>query len=342
MAIHEIPSLEDPRFADFAALPAAVHAADPVWASGSEEATLWAFQESVAGRAPLYAVVVLEDGRPVARAAAFAPVRGPGAPLGTIGLFTCLPDNGGAGLTALEACEAFLARQGVRTVQAPRSDPLTVGLQVGGFDLPHTLFTTHHLPHHLDVLLEGGYAVRRRLVAPLMTRANAPDPAGANPAVGPPGVTVRHLDLSRLPRELAAFQDLHGAVFAGAPGGVARTPEDMGRLVGRILPYLDADLVVVAEHGGDVVGSLLCLPDAWQHASRIDRARILSIAVLPGWERRGIGAAMGGFLMRVLLRKGYQSVEGVWVRELNLAPQVLASRFGAVPGRRFAIMEKAL
>lgn len=100
---------------------------------------------------------------------------------------------------------------------------------------------------------------------------------------------------------------------------------------------------MLAESGGEVIGGIICLPDGWQRSAdgRVDRARIVSIGVRPGLERRRIGMAMGVHLMETLLRKGYQSVEGVWVRESNVAPQALAKRFGAERGRRFALLEKA-
>ncbi|MDH5373681.1 MAG: GNAT family N-acetyltransferase [Acidimicrobiia bacterium] len=312
-----------------------IYAKSPVWAPGSAEAASWAFSEAAAERLEMHAVVAVADGVPAARAAAIAP---PGD-IGWIGLFECASDRPGSGPAVLEACESYLTRRGYTSVEGPRSDPLTAGLQIGGFDLPQTLFTTHNPPHYLDLFLDAGYRVATQMVAPIMTRERAPALA-----FEVPDVDVRQVDLNSLTRELASFHRLQGAVFSARPGYVPRSPADTGRLVNRLLPYLDEELVVVAESAGEVVGSLICLPDGWQSAdrSRIDRARILSIGVLPGWERRGLGIAMGSFLMEALLRKGYQSVEGVWVLEYNTAPRELAERFGAITGRRFAMMQKRL
>jgi GNAT superfamily N-acetyltransferase len=320
-----------PEHQAFLTLPHVARAGDPLWAPQSTEAADWAFAE--AARIPMRAFVAVDGGDPVARAAAFTP----GGPVGTVGLFECLPRRGDVGRAVLEECVAHLGRRGVRRIEAPRSDPLTVGLQVGGFDLPQTLFTTHDPPFHLEVMLAAGFHVVRRMVAPLMTRATAPR---LRPPPHPPGITIRPVDPDRLESEVAALGILHRAVFAGAPGRVGIAYEDNRRLVRRILPYLDPDMVVVADHAGTAVGSLLCFPDAWQ-ANHVDRARILSIGVLPGWERRGLGLAMGARLMRVLLDKGFQSVEGVWVREENVAPQALARVFGARPGRTFALLERS-
>jgi ribosomal protein S18 acetylase RimI-like enzyme len=333
LEIIEVTSAGDPTFAAFSSLPDRVYSDDPAWAPDSRENTDWAFAESASGRLPMRAFVVVLDDAPVARAAAFSLA----GQIGWVGLFECVAGHEVAGKRVLDACESLLSGMGYATVQAPRSDPLTSGLQISGFDLPQTLFTTHHPAHYLDVFLSAGYRISTRMVAPIMTRDRAP-----KFTFELSDVVIRPVELDRLDHELASFHQLQGAVFSGRPGYAPRETADTLRLVQRLLPYLDEELIIVAESDGEVVGSLICLPDGWQSPDRnqIDRARILSIGVLPGWERRGVGMAMGSSLMTALLRKGFQSVEGVWVLENNEAPQELAQHFGATPGRRFALLEK--
>ena len=333
--IIEVTSAGDPAFEAFYTVPDRVYPDDPAWAPDSEENTDWALAESTSGRLPMRAFVAVLDDVPVARAAAFTPA----GEVGWVGLFECIAGHEVVGRQVLDACESFLSEKGYSTVQAPRSDPLTSGLQISGFDLPQTLFTTHHPAHYLDVFSSAGYRISARMVAPIMTRDRAPEFTFELS-----NVVIRPAELERLDQELASFHQLQGAVFSGRPGYVSRDSADTLRLVERLLPYLDEELIIVAESDGEVVGSLICLPDGWQSPDRnqIDRARILSIGVLPGWERRGVGMAMGSSLMTALLRKGYQSVEGVWVLEHNEAPQELAQHFGAKPGRRFALLEKQI
>lgn len=333
LKILEAASAGDPAFAAFSSLPDRVYTDDPAWAPDSREATDWAFAQSASGRLGMRAFVAVLDDLPVARAAAFTPE----SEIGWVGLFECVAGHEVAGKRVLDACGSLLSGMGYSTVQAPKSDPLTSGLQISGFDLPQTLFTTHHPAHYVGIFLNAGYRISTRMVAPIMTRARAPEFTFELP-----DVVIRPVELDRLDHELASFHQLQGAVFSGRPGYTPRDSADTLRLVERLLPYLDEELIIVAEYDGQVVGSLICLPDGWQSPDRnqIDRARILSIGVLPGWERRGVGMAMGSSLMTALLRKGYQSVEGVWVLENNAAPQELAQHFGATPGRRFALLDK--
>ncbi len=334
MVIHEVASLDDPRGADFSALPHAVYADDHIWSPESEVAVTWAFTD-----ARPYAVVALEAGRPVARAAAFPGGPGPGEPVGAVGLFECLPGHEDAGRAVLRECESYLAARGAVRVRGPMSDPLVVGLQTAGFELPQTIFTPHNPPWYPEVFRQSGYREVVRMVAPRMTRDRVPELWEEVP-----GVVVRHIDQARLAVEIAAVGDLHRRVFTRMPGQPAHDAADTQRIVARLLPHADPELVILAEHDGQLIGSILCLPDSWQLRTdgHIDRARILSIGVLPGWKRRRVGMAMGVQLMRTLLRKGYQSAEAVWVRESNLAPRLLALWFGAESGREFAVLEKVL
>jgi ribosomal protein S18 acetylase RimI-like enzyme len=333
--LQEVPSRHDAAFAAFAEVARRAHADDSGWVPDSEEAVDWAFAESAAGRTPLRAWVALDGDVPLARAAALAS----GTSIGWIGLFACVPGAREAAVAVLDACCQALAAWGYAEVEAPHSDPLTIGLQVGGFGAPHTLFTPRHPVAYLGHFEAAGFEVRQRMVAPIVTRERLP----ALPS-RIPGVTVRPLDVEHLERDLAAFHTLQGAVFGARPGREARDPGGTRRLLERLLPYVDPDLVLVAERADELVGTLVCLPDGWQSrdGGRIDRARILSIAVRADLRRRGIALAMAGRLARTLVAKGYRSCEVVWVREENRAPLALAERFGGTVGRRFALLGRSL
>ena len=331
----EVASRASSAFPDFAAVAREAHAGDRLWAPESEESVAWAFGESEAGRTPLRAWVALASGRPVARAAAIAPT----GPVGWVGLFACLPGAREAAVAVLDACCADLAGRGYAAAEAPHADPLTVGLQVDGLEAPQTIFTPRDPPAYLGHLEAAGFRVRQRMVAPVMTADRVP----AFPA-RLAGVRVRPLDVARLERDVAAFHELQTDAFAGRPGREARDPGGTRRLLERLLPHVDPDLVIVAERGDRVVGYLLCLPDAWQSPdpARIDRARVVSIAVRADQRRRGIGLAMAARLAKTLVAKGYATCEGAWIRDDNRAALALAQRFGGRIGRRFALLGRDL
>ncbi len=155
------------------------------------------------------------------------------------------------------------------------------------------------------------------------------------------GLTIRSPDPLRLDTELGRIETFQNDVFEARPGRVHRDRTASHSLAERMVPLLDLDLVVLAEDsGGTVVGVLICLPDHWQ-PSPIDRARLVSIGVAPGWRGKRVAMAMGAVLVERLLAKGYQTLEGSWIMAGNTRPQVLARTLGGTPGRVFALLERA-
>jgi GNAT superfamily N-acetyltransferase len=329
--------------AAFLALPHQVYAADPAWAPQSEEVVAERLADAAAGRIALHAVVALADGRPLARAAAIhepAAVGPDGRPEGWVGLVECLPDEQGqaAGVAVLAACRDWLLARGAGRVVAPRTDPLLAGLLVAGFDQPQLVATTHNPPGYLEVFRRAGAQEITRLLAYRFTRDHVPSfPAGIGR-----GVEVRGARPERLAEEVRRVHAFQGAVFRPGVGHLPRDEAATQRLATRLLPLLDPELVLFAQdRSGELVGVLVCLPDAWQSRREgiaPDRARLVSIGVLPGWRRRGVALAMGAALAERLLAKGYQLLEASWVRGRNRPPQLLAAAVGARPSREFALL----
>ena len=335
MAVSEVASTdrEDAVLDDFRAVAPAVYAEDPVWAPASEDVIDECLTRAAADEIALRAYVARDGARPVARAMAIVAA---GSDEGWVGLFECRAGGEEAGRAVLGQCTDWLRTAGTASVVAPRVDELRAGVLVRGRDRPHTVFTAHNPPAYLDVLRSVGFEVRTRMVSVEFTRDRAPTfrlvPSG--------GLRVRTPDPARLDVELARIEAFQASVFGGSPGRVERTARASRSLARRLLPLLDLDLVVVAEdRAGDVVGVIVCLPDHWQPPP-VDRARLVSIGVAPGWRGQRVAVAMGATLAERLLAKGYQTLEGSWIRSDNRRPQVLARALGATPGRQFALLHR--
>ena len=343
LVVRTVQGLDDPAAAAFRALPNLVYADDPSWAPASEALVLERFAEAAAGRLGLHAVVALVDDQPVARAAGLVEpaARDPqGRPEGWIGLFECVP--GGAGeegaLAVLEAVRRWLGRRGAGRVVGPRTDALVAGLLVEGFDQPQVVFTAHNPARYRQLLLRSGATPTTELLSYRFSRDAVP----RFPRLATRGVRVRGADPGRMADEVARLHAFQAEVFTPGIGHLAREEGGTERLVARLLPLIDPELVLLAEdRDGELVGVLICLPDAWQErpaGTRPDRARLLSIGVRAAWRRTGIALAMGQVLRDRLLAGGYESLEGSWVRRENRAPQLVAEVLRARPSRRFELL----
>jgi GNAT superfamily N-acetyltransferase len=285
-------------------------------------------------------LVAVENGRPLARALVLQvkPITGPSE--GYIAFFECLEDSPQAAPAILAAAERWLTAAKIHHVQAPRLDNLLMGLVIKGFDLPQTVLTPHNPSYYPALLESAGYHPIQRMVAYTFNRRQA---GKFNLTL--PGLRTRCFDRSRLDEEIQVFNTLQNEIFITQPGYVPRTLAEDRALIEGFLPMLDDELVIIAEDGrGKPVGLLVCLPDIYQQyrGLPLDRARLISIGAIPRYVNKGVGVLMVSKLINNLLDKGYQDLEGSWIRVDNAAPQNLAKRFKGRPGREFMLYGKQL
>jgi hypothetical protein len=288
-------------------------------------------------------LVALEGDSPVARAVAIldaAAVDDQGNSQGWIGFFEYLKEYETAAILLLEKCEEILRNSGAKSILATKADNLLVGLLKEGFAKPQTVLTCHNPRYYLDTFLKCRYQIVTGIRTLILTRDSV-----KRINIKIPGFVTRVFDRNKLEREIAIFNKLQNSIFAGRNGYVSRTMDEDYEMVQSFLPFVDDELIIIAEDNkGEAAGLLVCLPDVYQafKGEKIDRARIVSIGVLPGRVYGGVGAMMGCHLMKNLLRKGYQTAEGSWILEGNLDPQNMAKRFHATAGREFVLLGKKL
>jgi len=322
----------DDFLAAFRHLPRLVYRDDPLWAPQSEGAVDECLQR--AQRGAIEIEMAMSAGAE-ARAVAIL-TSGDGAEIGRqgqVGLFECLAGSPDAGVAVLEHCVDWLWSRGARRVVAPRVDQLRAGLQVSGFDLPQTIFTAHNPPHYAD-MFRAVFDTETLMNSFLFSKKRVPRFRPSRKGA----FSIRRFDPEHLDTELARVEDLQREVFAGRIGYMARDHSSARQTMVNLLPVLDPDLIVMACNDDEcLIGLLICVPDAWQAADAVDRARLMSVAVAPDWQRRGVAMTMGSELARTLLVKGYQTLEGSWVLESNRRTLRLARLLGAEPGRKFAL-----
>ena len=332
MEIREVSYGSSDDLSDFLQVAADVYRSDPIWVP---EMLTGAVMRGIQPRQRLRAVLVIEGTRATARAAFFPAESGT---VGQIGFFEAV--HPAAGKAVLARCEERLRQLGMERILAPKVDSTSLGLLAAGFRLPQTILTNHNPAFYKDIFLETGYRVEQTLYSYLFNRRTA---RLLRRSV--PNVQVRSLNLERLDAEIRIFHALQMAIFAESPDYAARSLEDDRSLVAGLRPYLDPDLVLIAEDmTGKPIGLLVCLPDMYQklQGHSVDRARIISVGALPGQQNRGVGVALVTRLVDTLLAKGYNTVEASWIQAYNKRPQNLAKRFLGTKGREFILLGKDL
>ncbi len=282
-----------PALGTFGAVAAAVYKDDPVWASASETGfASHLAAEQIQPTGVFRPLVVQKDGRPIARAVAIAKRGATGAdggPQGYVGYFECVADHPEAAALVLARCEQILRDQGVTSIQAPKVDNQLFGCQIDGFDLPHLCLTPHNPPSYRALFESAGYREKLQIYTFRFAR-DAPFPEVDRQHMPASSVHTRSFDPDRLEDEIALFHHLQAQVFADRPGYTPRTLDEDHALITRLLPVINPDLIIIAEDlSGQAIGILVCVPDFYQAMAgqAVDRARVITIGVLPGHGRQG-------------------------------------------------------
>jgi hypothetical protein len=345
MKIVQIESTKDDgAVSQFLQVAAGVYKNDSVWVPQSEDLFLKRFEDSLKSeKVKIWPFIAIENNSPVARGAAFldrAAEDERGQPQGWIGFFEYFRDHEAAALKILDNCEQVLSESGAKSVLAVKSDNQLVGLLTNGFTMPQTIFTGYNPPYYLDTFLRHGYTV-----ATGIRSLNFDADSVRKPDIKIRGFITREFNRRNLNEEIAVFNTLQNAIFADRNGYVSRTIDEDNEMVQSLIPFIDDELIIIAEDSdGNASGLLICLPDKYQvfKGEKQDRARLISIGVLPGWRYGGVGAMMISHLIKNLLKKGYRTAEASWILEGNVDPQNVARRFNAKPGREFVLLKKNL
>lgn len=345
MKVVEINNLEDENLNHFFNLPSEIYKNDSIWFPENPKEIKKQFNFSISKDEirtwPL--IAINEKDEVLARAVAILHPKAKDKKNRKIGWISYIEVKKGefkSLKSILDYCVEIFRHENVKVIVLPKLDNQYFGLLVKGFDKPQTLLTAHNPDYYFKYLKKYGFNVYLKITSVIYTRETY-----IKKKFEVEGVKIRTFDRTNLEQEIAVYHNLTNKVFANSYDYIPRTLEENTNFVNSFLPLLDDELVIIAEtDSGEPIGFLICAPDYYQkiREGKIDRARIISIGILPKSHKRNIASAMSSLLMKNLLKKNYQYVEGSIIMKTNFPPQLLAKRFGGEPGREFVLMRKKL
>ncbi|MBI2826004.1 MAG: N-acetyltransferase [Planctomycetia bacterium] len=264
---------------------------------------------------------------------------------GFFGFFESIDDP--AVSTALfDAARAWLAKRQIESIRGPANPSMNYecGLLVDGFDSPPTFLMPYNPPYY-EKLIEGyGFRKSQDLFAYVGYRNQLPtflDEFGTliDQAQERCQATIRPMTEST--KDIELFLELYNRSFEAMWGFVPLTKHEVVEFV-RTLKYLvSPELALVAEVDGRGVGAVLGLPDYNPRIKRIDgrllpfgflrllakkkdikRIRVLSINVVPEFQRWGLGLVLLRALVPKAIEMEVQEAEFSWIAESNLIPRM--------------------
>lgn len=294
----------------------------------------------------------------------------PASPIGNFGMLAAVDDP--SVISALfAAAESWLAGRGIRRVQGPFNLSINEesGLLVAGFDTPPMLMMPHDRPYLGGRVAALGYEKIRDLSAYIVdTQAALPRGAAAMVARGlPANVTLRHMRMANLKRDIAALVSIYNDAWATHWGFVPITEAEVDHMAKAMKPLLHERLIWFADVDGAPAAFGLCLPDL-NAAIRDLRGKLMPF----GWAkllwrlkvsgvrtgrvplmgvRKQYGAGMMGRLLalhvvetlrREAVARGITHVEMSWILEDNLPMRHLAEAIGGREYKTYRVYEKTL
>ncbi len=291
--------------------------------------------------------------------------------VGFFGMFESVEDPKVAH-ALFEAAAAWVKGQGHKAMLGPvnLSTNHECGLLVEGFEYQPSMMMPYN-PRYYAGLYEGcGFKKAKDLLAwELSTAVPPPDRLlkAAARAANEEGVTLRPLSLDHFGRDLGAIKAIYSEMLERNWGWVPMSEEEFDFLAQRFRPLtlLRSELCFIAEVKGEPVAFSITLPDAnvglkaaggrlsswglpiglaklaWKTRAN-DRLRVLMVGIKPGFQKRGVDAALFTETLRVARQLGYSGGELGWTLEDDEGMNRSIESLGARRYKTYRIYERKL
>ncbi|HET9597767.1 MAG TPA: N-acetyltransferase [Anaeromyxobacteraceae bacterium] len=260
------------------------------------------------------------------------------------GLFESVNDPGVAA-ALFKAAKDWARWRGLDTLLGPLnlSTNHEVGLLVEGFDSAPYFLMAYNPHWYADLFKACGLEKAKDLYA-WERSARTPPPERfvrlADKIREHDEITVRSADLKDFAAEAGRIKEIYDGAWDKTWGFLPMTTAEFAKLAKDLRQMLVPDLALIAEHRGEPIAFSFAVPDFNQalqhvngrltsfglplglaklmwHARRIDRLRHITLAVKPGWRRRGVDALLIVEAIRRAKALGYAGGEVSWTLQDN-------------------------
>jgi hypothetical protein len=268
------------------------------------------------------------------------------------------------------AAEGWLRDRGRTRVRGPFSLSINeeTGLLIDGFDTPPVIFMAHD-PRYAAARVEAqGYAKAKDMVAYwLGVQQDFPDRVNRMiKRASAAGVTIRHIDMSRIEQEFELVMDIFNDAWSQNWGFIPFTKAEFTHMAKGLKPLLDPTWTAIAEHEGKAVAFGIMLPNLNEVIRdfggslfpfnilkmlwRLKRGTRSARVPLMGVRRSFAGGLLGGMVPLLIIDsfqrnsrpKGLQHVELSWILEDNLPMRRMIEVLGSDAYKTYRVYEKTL
>ncbi len=287
---------------------------------------------------------------------------------GFFGFFDC-EDDFEVASKLLKVAMITLKKEGMEIMRGPMSFSTNheCGFLVEGFDSPPVVMMTYNKPYLPKLAERFGLKKTMDLLAYKITE-NDQIPERIQRVVSKvakrSNITLRTMNMKDFDNEVMRINTIYNEAWEHNWGFVPMSEDEFAHTAKNLKQIVDPDLVFIAEHEGKPVAFLLALPDINQAlihlngylfptgllkllwhtkvSNKIDGLRIITMGVVPKFQKRGIDSLMYMEVFNRGLEKGYKWAEISWVLESNELMRAMAEQIGAKIYKRYRIVEMPL
>ncbi len=267
--------------------------------------------------------------------------------------------------TMFDAAATWLRERGLTVMRGPASFSVNeeCGLLVRGFDTPPALMMPHNPPWYADVIEGYGFAKAKDLIAYWLPDAQVPERVErvADALAKRHEIVIRPLNMKDFDAEVARIRSLYNEGWQANWGNVPMTDAEFTHMAKQFKPVAVPGMVLFAYVRGKLAGFALALPDfnvalrhmkgrllpfgwalALWYQRKIDRGRVLTLGVLPQFQRTGAADLLYLTLIKNAKAKGFVCGEASWILEDNALMRVPIERVGGEAYKTYRLYDKAI
>ncbi|MDI6788980.1 MAG: N-acetyltransferase [Planctomycetota bacterium] len=268
----------------------------------------------------------------------------------------------------LSAASDYLKEKGMEILRGPMSPSTneTCGLLIEGFDLSPAFMMPYNPPYYINLLESCGlkkakdlyaYYLDTKIVSEKLPRLERI----AQNTLSDNKVVIRRFDMRNIRRDISIIKEIYNNAWSKNWGFVPMTDEEFDYLSKEMVRIIDPDFVLIAEVEGKPAGFSMALPDYNQifkklngrlfpfgifyflfGKSRIKTLRLLTMGVIPQYQKRGLDVVFYLETIKRGIAKGYQGGELSWVLEDNVMMNRVLNTLGARVYKKYRIYEKVM
>lgn len=287
---------------------------------------------------------------------------------GFFGLFECVKDQEVA-RALLDEVREWLKSKGMEIMRGPAnfSSNEDWGFLLEGFDSRPVIMMPYNPPYYLELVKSYGLIKAKDLYAYFIDETLPTPPRVVRMAENikrKEEITVRSLDLKRFDQEVQGIKQMYNSAWSKNWGFIPMTDEEFDHLAKSLKQIVDPHMVFIAEVDGKPAGFSLALPDFNQvlarlngrlfpigiikllwHAKikrKIDGVRIITMGVVPEFQKRGIDTVFYLETYNVGVKRGYRWAEMSWILEDNTLMNRMLKLLGAKLYKKYRVCEMTI